>query len=295
VNELQTINDILRWGESRFNEAKLYFGHGTHNAADEVLHLALCSLHLSYDIKPHVLNCRLTPSERRAIIELILTRIEKRVPASYLTHEAWFAGLKFYVDERVLVPRSPIAELIEQGFGPWVTPEKVSNILDLCTGSGCIAISCAYAFPEAHVDGADISTEALAVADINLKQHELDEQVTFIQSDLFSALQDKKYDIIVSNPPYVDAEDFASMPDEYHHEPKIGLEAGEDGLDCVIEILKKAADFLSDNGILIVEVGNSQQALVEKYPEVEFTWLEFERGGDGVFLLTKNQLEIFTT
>lgn len=289
IGELYTIRDFLRWAVSQFNEAGLFYGHGTDNSWDEALALILHSLHLPYDINPAVLDARLTLSEREKLSQLIQRRVQERIPTAYLTHEAWFAGLPFYVDERVLIPRSPIAELIENQFQPWLT-EPVDTILDLCTGSGCIAIACAKAFPESVVDATDISPDALAVAKINLLRHEVDEQVHLIQADLFDGLEEKQYDLIVSNPPYVNAIEMADLPAEFHHEPRLGLAAGEEGLDIVTRILQQAKKYLSPQGILVVEVGNSEYALSEKYPHAPFTWLEFQRGGGGVFLLTAEQL-----
>jgi len=290
INELVTIRDYLRWSVSQFNEAGLFYGHGTESAWDEAVALILHTLHLPHDINPNVLDAKLLRSERDLLQQLIQRRINERVPVPYLTHEAWFGGLSFYVDERVLIPRSPIAELVENQFQPWVDPQSISSILDLCTGSGCIAIACANAFLEAEVDASDISADALAVAKINVLRHHVEEQVQLHQADLFTGLPAKKYDLIVSNPPYVDAEDMASLPAEFHHEPKLGLAAGSDGLEIVERILKQARNYLSAHGILIVEVGNSEYALAEKFPEIPFTWLEFQHGGGGVFLLTAKQL-----
>jgi ribosomal protein L3 glutamine methyltransferase len=290
TSELLTIRDFVRWTITQFNQNGLYYGHGTENALDEALALILHTLHLSHDVSTSLLDARLTQKEREHLSDLIHRRITKRIPVPYLTNEAWFGGLPFYVDERVLIPRSPIAELIEQHFEPWISADSVHSILDLCTGSGCIAIACAKAFPDATVDASDISADALAVAKMNVLRHEVEDQVHLHQSDLFKSLPAKKYDAIVSNPPYVDAADMASLPPEFHHEPKSGLEAGLDGLDFADRILKDAKNYLSPNGILIVEVGNSEFALAEKYPQLPFTWLEFERGGGGVFLLTAEQL-----
>jgi len=290
-DELSTLTDFMRWGASRFVEAELSYSHGMSSPLDEAVYLVLRSLQLPVDTPEVYWNSKLTQSEKEAILVIIKRRIKERIPAAYLMKEGWFAGLQFYVDERVLVPRSPIAELVENQFVPWVNPDEVESILDLCTGSGCIGIACAYAFPGASVDLADISEEAIEVANINIDKHDARQQVTAIQSDLFSSLT-SQYDIIVSNPPYVDADDIARMSDEFHHEPEIGLSSGSDGLDCTRQILKQAAQYLTDEGILVVEVGNSQYALAQEYPEVPFQWVDFERGGDGVFVLTKDQLEI---
>ncbi len=290
ITELRTIRDMLRWAVSRFNAAQLFYGHGTDNAWDEAVALVLHTLHLPLDVDPKIIDARLTQSERCAIAELISRRILDRVPAAYLTHKAWFAGLAFYVDERVLIPRSPIAELIEQQFSPWIESQDVNNILDLCTGSGCIAIACANYFPDAQVDAIDISKDALAVAKTNCDQHQVTEQVNLIESNLFEKINNKKYDIIVSNPPYVAAAEMQALPKEYQHEPALGLAAGNDGLDIVKHILKQAKQHLTPHGILIVEVGNSEEALIKQFPDLPFTWLEFQRGDGGVFLLTAEQL-----
>jgi len=293
IDELHTLVDFIRWGASRFAEAKLYYGHGTNNAVDDAMALVLHTLHLPFGISSELFSSRLTRSEKQTILELFDQRINKRIPVPYLTHEAWFAGLPFYVDERVLVPRSPIAELIEQGFTPWIDVDNVEHVLDLCTGSGCIAIACALALPYAQVDASDISIDALAVADINIQRHHLDGRVQAHKADLFTGLPAQRYDLIVSNPPYVDAEDMASLPDEFHHEPELGLASGNDGLDACVQILTEASSWLTDQGVLIVEVGNSAHALAMRFPNVPFLWLEFERGGDGVFLLTASQLNEF--
>lgn len=289
ITELMTIRDFLRWTVSRFNEEALCYGHGTENAWDEAIALILHTLHLPHDINPSILDAKLTASEREKIYQLIQRRIHERMPLPYLTHEAWFGGMTFYVDERVLIPRSPIAELIEQQFQPWLTDEPRS-ILDVCTGSGCIAIACAKAFPDAHIDATDISADALAVAKINVVRHEVEDQVNLHQIDLFNSLPARQYGLIVSNPPYVDEFDLSTLPEEYLHEPKLGLEAGKNGLDIVIRILQQAKAYLSPNGILVVEVGNSEHALADAFPEIPFTWLEFQRGGDGVFMLNYEQL-----
>lgn len=289
-NELFSVLDFVRWSASQFEAAEVYFGHGTDNAWDEAINLTCFVLHLPFDGINACMNARLTSTEKQTLLTLVSRRIEERIPAAYLTQSAWFCGLQFYVDERVLVPRSPIAELIHRQFVDVIDPTSVHHMLDLCTGSACIAVACAESFPEAMIDAADISIDALAVAEVNIEAHQLHERVMPIQSDVFSNLQDVKYDVIVSNPPYVDAEDLALMPDEYHHEPEIGLGSGDDGLDITRCILAEASEHLSDHGVLIVEVGNSMVQLQAKYPQVPFHWFEFELGGDGVFALTKAQL-----
>lgn len=291
VTELRTIGDMLRWAVSRFNDANIYYGHGTDNAWDEAIALVFHALHLPEEIGQQVILSNLTSSEKHKIVELIIRRVRERLPVPYLTHKARFAGLDFYVDERVLVPRSPIAEMINNQFSPWLYNKPVHRIMDLCTGSACIAIACAHAFEDAEVDALDISEDALEVAQINIESLDVMERVFPIQSDLFSAIpKGPHYDLIVSNPPYVDAEDIGDMPDEYHHEPAIGLASGRDGLDLTKRILANAADYLTENGVLVVEVGNSMVHLIEQFPDVPFTWVDFEFGGDGVFVLTRDQL-----
>lgn len=285
---LRSVRDHIRWAVSRFHEAGLFFGHGTDNAWDDARQLVLGALHLPFEIADSYLDCRLEEDEQQYVLELIRRRVDERVPTAYLIGEAWFCGLPFLVDERVLVPRSPIAELIGQRFEPWL-PAEPARILDLCTGSGCIGIACAYAFPEAEVVLGDLSFEALEVANQNIERHGLEERIYTVQGDGFAGLPGQRFDLIVSNPPYVDAEDFADMPAEYHHEPELGLACGDDGLDLVRRMLAEAADHLSDKGLLIVEVGNSQVHVEALYPEVDFTWLEFEQGGHGVFLLAAAQ------
>lgn len=294
--ELKTLRDFLRWTTSRFHEAGLFYGHGNDDAFNEASQLILSSLSLPVTELPELfLDARLSSAEKQALLTLIARRIEDRVPLPYLTHEAWFAGLPFYVDERVLIPRSPFAELIETQFHPWITePETVSRVLDLCTGSGCIAIALSMAFDDAEVDAVDINPDALAVADINIKKHQVQDQVKTIQSDCWQALDARQqYDLIVSNPPYVGAAEMAGLPQEYCHEPAAALEAADNGLALVGEILLKAADYLSDNGLLFVEVGNSDFAVDEKWPEMPFMWLDFEQGGHGIFMLDKAQCRAF--
>lgn len=287
---LQTVRDFIRYGISLFESAGAFYGHGTDNPLDEASQLVLFGLKLPADLPGHFMDANLTPAEKERVLDLLERRAAERVPAAYITHEAWFANLKFYVDERVLVPRSPIAELIDQQFMPWLEFEQTERILDLCTGSGCIAIACAFAFPETHVDAVDISTDALAVAKINVEQYGLTQQVQLIESDLMNNLGGQRYDLIVSNPPYVDASEIDAMPEEFRHEPALGLASGPDGLDAVSRILAEAASHLTDDGVLVVEVGVSEAALVEKFPSLPFLWLDFEHGGSGVFLLTRKQL-----
>ncbi|POE03534.1 50S ribosomal protein L3 N(5)-glutamine methyltransferase [Pectobacterium odoriferum] len=289
VSELHTIQDMLRWAVSRFNAANVYYGHGTDNPWDEAIQLVLPSLYLPLDIPEDMYTSRLINSERQRIVERVIRRVNERIPVAYLTNKAWFCGLEFYVDERVLVPRSPIGELINNYFDEQL-PKTPSHILDLCTGSGCIAIACAQAFPEAEVDAVDISSDALAVTEQNIQQHGLEYRVTPIRSDLFRDLPAIRYDLIVTNPPYVDEEDMFDLPQEFRFEPELGLAAGNDGLDLVRRILACAPDYLSDDGVLICEVGNSMVHLIEQYPDIPFSWLEFDNGGDGVFMLTQSQL-----
>lgn len=288
LDALVTIRDFVRWGASRFNAAGLWFGHGTDNAWDESVALVCAALHLPLDIGARVLDARLVDTEKAAVLDYLERRVTERVPAPYITGEAWFAGLRFLVDERVLVPRSPFAELIGREFRPWLaaSPER---ILDLCAGSGCIGIACALTFPDAEVDLADVSVEALEVADLNVAEHRLERRVRTLESDLFEDL-DQSYDLIVCNPPYVDADDYAEMPDEYHCEPELALAAGPEGLDVVRRVLRDAPDWLEDGGMLFVEVGNSAAALEERYPDIAFTWVELERGGDGIFVFSREEL-----
>ncbi|PHI29970.1 50S ribosomal protein L3 N(5)-glutamine methyltransferase [Budvicia aquatica] len=289
VNDMHTIQDMLRWSVSRFNAENIYYGHGTDNPWDEAVQLVLPTLFLPLDIPPEMYLARLTVSERHRIVERVIRRVNERLPVAYLTNKAWFAGHEFFVDERVLVPRSPIGELINNRFDA-LLPQEPQAILDMCTGSGCIAIACAYAFPEAEVDAVDISIDALAVAEQNIEAHRLEHQVTPIRSDLFRDMPPVKYDLIVTNPPYVDAEDMSDLPKEFRFEPELGLAAGSDGLKLARRILACAPDYLNEDGVLICEVGNSMVHLMDEYPDIPFTWIEFEFGGNGVFMLTRQQL-----
>lgn len=293
LTTLSTLRDYIRWASSRFTEAELSFGHGTITALDEAAALVLHTLHQPYNLTDAYLSSALTLAERQAVIDMIDRRINERIPAAYLTHEAVFAGLSFYVDERVLVPRSPIAELIEQRFSPWVEEEQVGRILDLCTGSACIAIACAYAFADAVVDAVDLSAAALIVARINIEKHQMDDAVTLYQSDLFNELPETRYDIIVSNPPYVSIDEWQQLPAEFRAEPEMGFKGGASGLDLVLRILVDADRYLAEQGILVVEVGSSAETLQNTFPDVPFYWLNFERGGDGVFLLTAEQVQLY--
>lgn len=290
TSTLTTIRDYIRWAASRFTEAKLCFGHGSATALDEAAAIVLYTLHQPYDLADAYLQSVLTLAERQAVVDIVSERINGRKPAAYLTHETLFAGLPFYVDERVLVPRSPIAELIQERFAPWIDEPQVERILDLCTGSACIAIACAYAFPDALVDAVDLSEAALAVAEINVNKHQLEDTLELYHSDLFNDLPDSHYDIIVSNPPYVSLDEWQQLPAEFHAEPEMGFKGGETGLDLVLRILADADHYLTKQGILVVEVGSSAQTLQDMFPDVPFYWLNFERGGDGVFLLTAAQV-----
>ena len=285
-----TVEQAIRSVGARFDAADLSFGHGTDNALDEAAWLVFAVLDLPHDEAAAAYGRRLSPGDYDKISELAERRVRQRVPLAYLLGEAWFAGLKFYVDERVLVPRSPLAELIASGFSPWIDAAAVKRVVDIGTGSGCIAIAIAKRFPDARVDAVDISEDALAVAAINIERHGVAERVRPIRSDLLDDLGTERYDLMVSNPPYVDADDLREMAQEFRHEPELGLAAGSDGLDAVRRILKDASRFLTDNGILVCEVGNSQAALERAFPNAGFIWLEFEQGGAGVFLLTRQEL-----
>lgn len=292
VNQnLVTIIDFIRYAASRFAEAKLCFGHSYDNAIDEATHLVLHTLHLPHDLAPTYGQAKLIDQERVQLFELIERRIVQRKPVAYITGEAWFAGLSFKVDERVLVPRSPIAELIQNGFTPWLDGRDVQQALDLCTGSGCIGIAMAAHNPDWQVDCVDISEEALELARENVKRHELGGQVRALHSDLFAALDKKSYDLIVTNPPYVTEGEYAALPEEYAYEPALGLKAGTDGLDIALRILDQATDHLTENGLLIMEVGESEHALSTLLPEAPFCWIEFKVGLMGVLAIDRHDLE----
>ena len=289
AHELHSIQDFLRWTYSVFNRADIYYGQGYDNAWDESLQLVLGGLQLPLDLPTELFPSRLTPSEKETLVQLVLARIQQRVPVAYLTNSAWFCGHEFYVDERTIIPRSPISALIQNRF-EGLLDAVPQRILDLCTGSGCIAIACAYAFPEAEVDAVDLSFDALNVAEINIERHQLAHRVFPIQSDLFANIAGQKYDLIVTNPPYVDEEDLAEMPEEFHCEPELALGSGMDGLDITKQILKQAPNYLTENGLLVCEVGNSMISLIEQYPEVPFEWVELKNGGLGVFALRYKEL-----
>ncbi len=294
LTDLKTIQDMMRWAYSYFNASDLYYGHGYDNAWDEAQQLVLSALCLPADVPEAMYQSRLTDVEKNRVLYLIQERLGSRKPVAYLTNSSWFCGLEFYIDERVIVPRSPIGELISERFSGLLQSEP-KRILDLCTGSGCIAIACAQAFPEAEVDAVDLSLDALDVAQINIERYQLTERVFPISSDLFNELPQDRYDLIVTNPPYVDQEDLDDMPQEFHFEPELALGSGEDGLNITKRILAEAADYLTDDGVLVCEVGNSMIHLIEQYPNVPFNWIEFKRGGLGVFSLTKAQLEQYRT
>lgn len=290
-NQLLTVRDWVRFGASLFNQYQLHFGHGTDNAWDEAVLLVSYAIHLAPDSHARVLDAHLTTEEKKAIAALFEMRINQRLPAPYITQEAWFAGMKFYVDQHTLVPRSSLGEFIEKQLEHWIEPGTVYRVLDLCTGSGCIAVALAMALPNVQIDAIDISETALTVARKNIAMYGLDNSIRVIHSDLFNSLAGERYDIILSNPPYVSAAEMALLPDEYRHEPTLGLLAEDEGIAIVTQILQQATHFLTPDGLLIVEVGNSEQALVERFPHLPFTWLEFEHSEGGVFLLTNEQLQ----
>ncbi len=298
TEELFTIRDWLRFTVSQFEKAGIFFGHGTDNSYDEAVWLVMSALNLPHDTLHNFLDAAITEPERKHLAHLIEQRVTKRVPTAYLLREAWLRGFKFYVDERVIVPRSFIAELLdfneegEHGLQPWIEhPELINSAADICTGSGCLGILLANAFPDAAIDVVDISPDAIAVCNINIANYELQDQITAIQSDMFTALTGKTYDLIISNPPYVDAPSMAKLPTEYRNEPQIALGSGDAGLDHTHTILREAAKHLNDEGILVVEIGHNRDVLEAAYPKIGFTWLQVESGDQFVFLLTKEQLQ----
>lgn len=291
LHDLETLRDWLRWAVTRFGEAKLAFGHGTSNAYDEAAYLLLHALHLPLERLEPFLDARLTHLERQQLAQLLQRRIEQRVPASYLTREAWLGTFRFYVDERVIIPRSFIAELLPDGLAAYVGhPEDVEAALDLCTGSGCLAILLAHAFNRADIDAVDISTDALTVAQRNVSDYGLADRINLLRSDLFENLADKSYDLIISNPPYVTAMAMEELPPEYRHEPELALAGGDDGLDAVRSIIREAPRFLAPRGVLVVEIGHNRAAVEQAWPRVPFIWLITGSSSDSVFLLTREDL-----
>lgn len=290
-NQLQSIRDLLRFAVSRFTEADLFFGHGSTSAYDEAAYLILHSLHLPLDQLDPFLDARLTTTERTQVLRIIERRATEKIPAAYLTREAWLGEFCFYVDERVIVPRSFIAELLREQLAPWVRePGGIRSALDLCTGSGCLAILLADAFENAAIDASDISGDALEVAEKNVADYGLESRINLVRSDLFTGLAGHRYDLIVSNPPYVSAASMAALPDEYRHEPQGALASGADGLDATRAILREAASHLNEEGILVVEIGHNRAVLEKDFPRTPFTWLETSMGDEFVFLLRREQL-----
>ncbi|WP_410499157.1 50S ribosomal protein L3 N(5)-glutamine methyltransferase [Chitinibacter sp. S2-10] len=289
---LTTVRDLHRFAVSRFNAAELFYGHGTSEAWDEAAYLILATLKLPIDRLEPVFDARLLPEEVEQVLNVLQERVVTRKPASYLTKEAYLGDFKFYVDERVIVPRSFIAEiLLNEGLEPWIEyPELIHNALDLCTGSGCLAILMAHAFPDAAIDAVDLSPDALDVAEINVLDYNLGDRIDLLDSDLFSAVEDMKYDLIISNPPYVDAHSVEELPPEYLHEPEMALGSGEDGLDITRRILSEATQHLNPHGVLVVEIGHNRDVLEEQYPTLPFIWLPTESGDGFVFLLTREML-----
>ena len=290
--ELSTIRDWIRYAVSQFEVSDIFYGHGADNSYDEAIWLIMSGLHLPMDTLENFLDSNITSTERDHLANLIEQRVTNHTPTAYLVKEAWLHDFKFYVDERVLVPRSFIAELLlDDSLSPWIEfPEMVESAADLCAGSGCLGILLAHAFPDATVDVIDISPDAIDVSNINIANYGLEEQVTAIQSDMFTALAGKTYDVLISNPPYVDAPSMAALPTEYRNEPQLALGSGTDGLDHTHTILREAANYLTDEGVLIVEIGHNREALLEAYPAVPFVWLDTSAGDQFVFLLTKAQL-----
>jgi ribosomal protein L3 glutamine methyltransferase len=287
--ELSTLRDLMRFAVSRFSEAGVFFGHGTDNAWDEAAYLLLHSLHLPVDqpLDP-CMDARLTAAERAGALDLLRRRIAERVPAAYLTREAWLGDYRFYVDERVIVPRSHIAELLREQLSPWINdPWAVKRALDMCTGSGCLAILAAEAFPEAAIDAADVSPDALAVARINVEDYALGARIRLVESDAFAALPGERYDLIIANPPYVAAGSMEKLPEEYRREPRLALAGGDDGLDFVRALLREAPGHLAPEGLLIVEIGNNRDALERAFPRLSFVWLDTSAGDRSVFMLRR--------
>ena len=294
VDELHTVRDWLRWAVSRFSEAGLFFGHGCDNAYDEAAWLILHTLHLPLDRLDPFLDARLTHSERLAVLNILQQRITRRLPAAYLTGEAWLGEFRFHVDERVIVPRSYFAELLKEGLSPWLQQSSsISTALDLCTGSGCLAILMAHAFPAAQIDAVDLSVDALAVAARNVGEYDLEDRVNLIESNLFEQLKEQRYDLILSNPPYVTDRSMAELPPEYQHEPQLALAAGADGLDIVRRILAIAKNHLNNDGLLMVEVGHNADLVEVAYPDVPFTWVDATGGEARIFMLTREQLQSY--
>lgn len=290
---LHSVRDWIRYSVSQFEQSGVFFGHGTSNAYDESVWLVLSGLHLPLDMLDQFVDARVLPEEGKHLQHLIQRRVTERVPTAYLLREAWLRGFKFYVDERVIVPRSFIAELLENSLAPYIEyPELIQSAADICTGSGCLGILLAHAFPDAQIDVVDISADAIAVANINIRQYQLEHQVQAIQSDMLNALQGKRYDLIISNPPYVDAQAMAQLPEEYRNEPQLALGSGADGLDHTHTLLRQAGDFLNDDGLLVVEIGHNREALINAYPTTPFTWLEVDAGDQFVFLLHKADLPV---
>lgn len=288
---LKTVRDCLRFAVSRFNEAKLFFGHGSENAYDEAAYLILHTLHLPLDRLEPFLDARLTHSELYDVLDLIERRTVQRIPAAYLTNQALLGEYSFYVDERVIVPRSFIAELLRDQLYPWLEhPDDIHSVLDMCTGSGCLAVLAAHAFPNAHVDATDLSPDALDVAQYNVTDYGLEDRIALNESDMFGKLKGRKYDLIISNPPYVDAPSVAALPQEFKYEPKLALGSGTDGLDATRAILSHAAEHLTDNGMLIVEIGHNRDALEAAFPALPFTWMDVSAGDEYVFMLHRNDL-----
>jgi ribosomal protein L3 glutamine methyltransferase len=291
TSALISVRDWLRYAVSRFNAANLFFGHGSSNAFDEAAYLILHTLHLPLDRLEPFLDARLLPAEAKEIAHILERRITERLPAPYLTHEAWLQGYRFFVDERVIVPRSFLAPMILEHMQPWLPdPENVFRALDLCTGSGCLAVLLAEAFPDADIDAVDLSPDALEVAQRNVNDYGLEERISLYQGDLFTPLADMTYDLIISNPPYVNADSVAALPPEYRHEPALALGSGIDGLDATRAILSKAAQHLNPGGLLVVEIGHNREELEAAYPDLELIWPELEGGADTVFIITREQL-----